>query len=106
MLLDKSMIEHDKFETNLQDCPINRVVSDVVAIMNEMAAPKRIRREFKPLPTELILRIDLIRTQQIIINLLSNAIKFSDESSKVIVAIKCLLSHRQKIFKTSISVQD
>ena len=106
MLLDNNMIDHDKFELDLQDCPINRVVSDVIAIMNEMAAPKRIEIVFKPLPTELILKMDLVRTQQIIINLLSNAIKFSPESSKVVVAIKCLMYHKLKLFKTFVSVQD
>ena len=106
MLLDNNMIDHDKFELDLQDCPINRVVSDVIAIMNEMAAPKRIEIVFKPLPTELILKMDLVRTQQIIINLLSNAIKFSPESAKIVVAIKCLMYHKLKLFKTFVSVKD
>lgn len=39
------------------------MISDVVAIMTEIAAPRRIKIDLKPLPMELIIRMDLIRTQ-------------------------------------------
>ena len=40
LMLDKNLIENDKFEGCYQDCPINRVVADTVAILKEQAATK------------------------------------------------------------------
>ena len=37
LMLDKSLLENDRFVANFQDCPINRVIADVVIIMSEQA---------------------------------------------------------------------
>lgn len=34
LMLDKSLLENNRFKANYQDCPINRVIGDVVMIMN------------------------------------------------------------------------
>ena len=71
MLLDKSLLENGRFEPNYSDCSINRVISDVVDIMREQAALKQVALRFDvPNYDKVILRLDVQRTQQILINFL------------------------------------
>lgn len=81
LLLDKSMIENKVFKPNIALYPFNKIVSDAVQIMRQIAQIKKITIEYIPLLKELIVSMDSARTQQVLINLLSNAIKFSHEGS-------------------------
>lgn len=64
MSLDRSLLENNRFVPDYTNCPINRVVADVIDIMRAQADLKQIQLVFQPAITEKIwLRIDLQRTQ-------------------------------------------
>lgn len=93
MLLDNTLLENKRFEPDYSDCPINRVIADVVEIMRAQANMKQINLEFFPLrKSKLMVKMDLQRTQQILINFLSNAIKFSPTESTVKVSLSARIN--------------
>ena len=106
MNLDKSLLENGKFEPNLNDSPINRVIEDVILIMKDQAKLKTVKLKFYPLPSETMVRLDMQRTQQVMINLISNAVKFSPPHSTVQINIDLKINRPLKKFKTTISVFD
>jgi len=71
------MLEKNIFIPNLEMQPFNATINNVVNMLQRQAELQKIGILFKPHPTEIIARIDLMRTQQVAINLLTNALKFS-----------------------------
>ena len=49
MNLDKSLIENGRFEPDINDSPVNRVIEDVILIMKDQAEVKKVELNFYPL---------------------------------------------------------
>jgi two-component system, NarL family, sensor histidine kinase BarA len=80
------MLEKNIFTPNREMHPFNFTINNVVEILQRQAELQKITIEFEPLKTEVIVSIDMMRTQQIIINLLTNALKFSKAKDVIRVA--------------------
>lgn len=74
--------------------------------MKQQADLKNVTISFKPLPFEIFLKMDLLRTQQIVINFLSNAIKFSPEKSEIQTKILLKQNYKSMEYKAEVSVTD
>ena len=59
MNLDRSLLQKGRFEPNYSTCPLNRVVTDVVEIMRDQAAVKKIKLNLLPLRREVSIPLDL-----------------------------------------------
>lgn len=88
-ILDLSKIEAGKLELDIENVPINEVITDVERMFSEMARQKSIR--FSIQCDEQIknreISTDLIRLEQIVKNLLSNAFKFTPKGGQVTFSI-------------------
>lgn len=74
--------------------------------MKQQADLKNVTIGFKPLPFEIFLKMDLMRTQQIVINFLSNAIKFSPEKSEIETQILLKQNYKSMEYNAEVSVRD
>ncbi len=86
-VLDMSKIEAGKLELSREGLSIQNVVADVIRMMHEQAASRRI--ELIPQLSEDDLKVwaDERAMKQVFLNLLSNAIKFSREGGRVCVRV-------------------
>ncbi len=78
-ILDLSKIEAGKLELETVRCPVLRLISDVVALMQNRADARRIGLKVKvdgQIPETI--QTDPTRLRQVLINLVGNAIKFTD----------------------------
>ncbi|MGE9292780.1 MAG: response regulator [Puniceicoccales bacterium] len=97
-ILDFSKIEAGKLEITLEDAPIRELIEEIMHILAEAAAHKKL---------ELILDIDAdvpewlrtdpLRYRQVLINLLGNAIKFTS-NGEVIVKIRIERDPQRGVF--------
>lgn len=108
------MLEKNIFVPNLEMHPINQTIFNAVNILKRQAELQTITILFTPLDTELIAKIDQLRTQQVIINLLTNALKFSKARDliRVVANIETAsqvsneISFVVKIIDTGIGISD
>jgi signal transduction histidine kinase/DNA-binding LytR/AlgR family response regulator len=77
-ILDMSKIEADRMELNIQDIDLKNTVSEIVQVFTQKALQKGIELISSIPQTLPIVKLDEIRTRQILLNLVSNAIKFTD----------------------------
>lgn len=59
MLLDKNLMENNRFEPDYADHPLNRVVADIIELLKFQASLKQVRLKMVPLKSETIVKIDL-----------------------------------------------
>lgn len=81
-ILDLSKVEAGRMELQLEDVPLDNLVSDLSRIFKGIAADKDVAFLIKrdpDLPTSIV--TDNYRLQQILRNLLSNAFKFTDNGA-------------------------
>lgn len=83
-ILDMSRIERQKVKLNPEIAELDKFFSTIMSIIKPLYQAKNIdfvfdRSEFK----RKYAKIDVMRTQQILINLLNNAIKFSDNGGRI-----------------------
>ena len=62
LLLDRNMLEKNIFTPNFEMHPFNATINNVVQMLQRQAELQRIRILFKPLATEVVAKIDLMRT--------------------------------------------
>jgi DNA-binding response OmpR family regulator/anti-sigma regulatory factor (Ser/Thr protein kinase) len=82
-ILDLSKIEAGKLEVDIEPVDLNRLLSDGVAIVGEMAAANGIRLEYRAATQSLRMLADPRRVKQIVFNLMSNALKFTHRGGTV-----------------------
>ena len=87
-LLDREVIENQFDSIELKNENIVNVVQQVVKTNSSKAALKKIKLLFEPQESEVILKIDKEKIQNIFNTSLSNAIKFSTSKSEVKVTIE------------------
>lgn len=59
MLLDKNLMENNRFEADYAHHPLNRVVADIIELLRFQASLKQVRLKLIPLASETIVKIDL-----------------------------------------------
>lgn len=81
-VLDLSRIESGEFHANIQNCRLDKLITDVVALMRPRAEERGLSFNVsvaEDLPSTI--RTDPLRFRQALINLLSNAVKYTVEGS-------------------------
>src|SRR5215813_12409845 len=86
-VLDMSKIEAGKLELSREGLNIESVVADVIRMMHERAASRRIELIAELSDSEVKVWADERAIKQVFLNLLSNAIKFSREAGKVYIRV-------------------
>ena len=59
MLLDRNLMENNRFEPDYAEHPLNRVVADIIELLRFQAELKQVALKLVPLKKETIVRIDL-----------------------------------------------
>lgn len=95
-ILDLSKIEANKFDLNIQEHNVAKLISELNPIFKEQAKAKGLIFEISyNIPQDLCIKIDDVRLKQILINLCSNAIKFTNRGS---VSLDVSLENDQLFF--------
>ena len=82
-MLDKSMIDQKAFQPQLEIYSLKRVVEDTVNIMKGQASLKQIQLISIFDQEDVSVKIDRMRSLQILLNLISNSLKFSKDGEFV-----------------------
>ena len=83
-VLDITRIETGKLSLSPEPIRVNEVVSEVLELVETLAARRNIRMEVLTFPAVYI-RADRQRLKQVLLNLLSNAIKYNHDEGQVMV---------------------
>src|SRR5690606_26116324 len=76
-VLDLSKIEAGAIDFQFEDITLSELLTPVIRIMDPVASERNLQFIVRPFAQESVVRIDSLRTQQILKNLLSNACKFT-----------------------------
>ena len=90
-ILDLSKIEAGKVELASDDFRLSELIQDTLSLIEERAKAKSLELKIFSNPTDLNLRGDKIRLQQMIINLLGNAVKFTEHGS---ITLNCRVKQK------------
>ena len=82
-LLNFSRIDAGQIDYEYADVPLDEIFEAVSQMIAPQAATKGIRFESLPCGPGVVVRVDRLKTEQILINLLSNAVKFTDSGGSV-----------------------
>ena len=97
-ILDLSKIESGKLDLEHSTFKLNKVIKNLMNIIDPKAVEKDIRLNLKQDPDiPPLLCGDELRLGQVLINLCSNAVKFSKERGQIDVSIKLLGSDKENI---------
>lgn len=80
-ILDLSKIEAGKMELEIQEVPMQEIVSNINSLFAPVAKEKKIDFKIDSKKAPLVLKTDRMRLEQILKNLISNAIKFTSAGS-------------------------
>ena len=89
-ILDLSRIEADRLTLEKVDCPLLKIVDDVLSVVQVRAEEKGLRLDVDyafPLPETI--HTDPLRVRQILVNLVGNAVKFTERGA-VRMTLRCL----------------
>jgi signal transduction histidine kinase len=86
-LLDLQKIEVGKMNFDFCDVQLASLISDAVADNQSYAQELDVTLKMLPVDTDLFVRADPMRLEQVITNLLSNAAKFSNPGSQVTLGV-------------------
>jgi len=87
-LLDVSAIIMGKLRLSIQDVDAEDCLREALGAVRPAAEAKGIEFEYLPDPSQVFVRADPARLQQIAWNLLSNAIKFTDNGGRVVLRLR------------------
>jgi signal transduction histidine kinase len=80
-LLDISKIESGKLDYHMQDLEWNDYMKEMMQILENMVPTHRI--DWQPCNTEVTVRMDALRIEQVLTNLVNNAAKYSDPGTPI-----------------------
>ena len=83
-ILNLSKIEAGRLELDCEDFFLAPTVGRVVSAMTHLAAEKKIRISTR-IQSQLVVRADPVRVEQILYNLLSNAVKFTPPGGRITI---------------------
>jgi signal transduction histidine kinase/class 3 adenylate cyclase len=86
-LLDLSKLEAGKMRLKVQAIDLVKMLAQVVAAFESLAARKKIQFDFVHDDEELIIYADLEKIEKVFFNLLSNAFKFTADGGKIRVGV-------------------
>jgi len=85
-ILDLAKIESGKFELDLSDCVLAKIINDMLVTISPLAKQKGLTLDCKlAIELDAVVRCDENRLRQILVNLLGNAMKFTDKGGVKIV---------------------
>ncbi|PAV47103.1 hypothetical protein CK486_15120 [Pseudomonas sp. HAR-UPW-AIA-41] len=84
-LLDMEKLEAGKMSFELSYCSLAKQLEDALSSLQSYAAPMGVELQLQS-STDVSVKVDPLRLQQVLANLLSNAIKFSPAGSQVILS--------------------
>ena len=84
-LLDMEKLEAGKMSFELSYCSLAKQLKEALSSLQSYAAPMGVELQLQS-STDVSVRVDPLRLQQVLANLLSNAIKFSPAGSQVILS--------------------
>ena len=87
-VLDLAKVEAGKLEFRPEEVELDRLVSEVTAVLKTVAANKRLRLELDVDPAASAAHLDPARFKQVAYNYLSNALKFTPDGGRVILRIR------------------
>ncbi len=104
--LDLSKIEAGYIQIHNEDCDLQAIVEEVIALLTLKAGQKRLslRLEWSE-SAQSALHSDAVRLKQILTNLISNAIKFTPDSGSVVVQVQSRACGEQA-FDLEVRVRD
>lgn len=86
-LLELSKIEQQGFRLNLKQLDVNKLLKDVITLLNGKAQAKNIHLDFTSDSKQLMIKGDIDRLKQVFINLISNAINYTPDGGDVKVVL-------------------
>ncbi len=85
-VLDLSSLESGELKLDLQAVPLAEVLREAMTLVESAARATGVGLRAEP--TEAVVRVDRIRTRQVLINLLSNAVKYNRPQGQVHVSAR------------------
>lgn len=85
-LLNYSRLESGQLTYNLQSVLVRAVVETVVPLVEPQAAARNVTIGCDPCASEMVIRADRTKVEQIVLNLLSNAVKFTGAGGTIDVS--------------------
>ncbi len=86
-LLEISRLDQGKLELHYETCDLSRLVQQLTANFQTMAAERQLTFRVQTLP-HLVVEIDPARIERVLLNLLSNAFKFTPLGSSIICSLE------------------
>ena len=93
--LDLGQLRAEKFSTIDKTFKVAEPVEEVLNILQFKAAHKHVnvRKKFKNITSESLIRCDVRRVTQVLLNLVSNALKFTSANGKVDIEVSFISSN-------------
>ena len=82
-LLNFSRIDAGRVDYDYADIVLDEIIDAVTQMIVPQATAKRIDFESRPCGPDICVRVDRVKTEQILINLLTNAVKFTSSGGRV-----------------------
>lgn len=84
-LLDVTKIKHKRLDLNLEDVSFNKIIKEVVDDFHRINSTHKVEITND---TDIKIKVDKIRIEQVLINLLKNGAKYSPESGMVFINVE------------------
>ncbi len=104
-LLDLAKIETGRLDLDLQDVPVDRIISDVVRQSFPTARTKSLTLTSQPAPQAFVVRADPMRLHQVLLNLVTNALKFTEEGGVHISVQEAVLAGPDEVGRPAVAIR-
>ena len=98
-VLNFSRLEAGRVEIAIQDVSVAETFADLEAMIEPQMRLKGLRYRFEQCPSDLVVRADREKVEQVLLNLLSNAVKFTDSGGSV--QMRCEVNERFVLIQVS-----
>jgi signal transduction histidine kinase len=88
-VLNYSMIEKGIRNYEMKNVPLNKILDDVLSIMNYQLRLENFNVSISKPDTEIIIHADYDAVAEAVINLISNSIKYSEDKKHIAVSLYC-----------------
>ena len=102
-MLDLSALDLDSIDITLEDCDLNLLIDQSIAMTQSMAQSHNITVNSNT--TTLSVSADTLRLKQVLINLLTNAIKYNKPNGNIAITVQEILEEQKEV-RVRIAVTD